>query len=187
MCLETYREKYKVVEASKRQTNMGTLLHRLVLLSSSSSPPPSALPAMSPPYVRNLHSTDHMQKQEMHHKWSMNMPARLHTNMQTKLHPSYSSLSQPGQHFSSTEPGVLKSYMYPTYQAAIVHIHYFSVDISHAHTLAPCDNPARHWHFEGKTCVCMISGYPQSVFWYYSLPLSISVNALNVSENWWWW
>lgn len=55
-------------------------------------------------------------------------------------------------------------YMYPTYRAAIVHIHYFSVDISHAHTLAPCDNPARHWHFEGKTCVCMISGYPLSVF-----------------------
>lgn len=61
-------------------------------------------------------------KQEMHHKWSMNKHARLHTNMQTKLHPSYTSLSQPGQHFSSTEPGVLKSYMYPTYQAAIVHI-----------------------------------------------------------------
>lgn len=61
-CVLKLIEKIQSCKSKRQKTNMGTLLHRLVLLSSSSSPPPSVLPAMSPPYVRNMHSTDHMQK-----------------------------------------------------------------------------------------------------------------------------
>lgn len=58
------------------------------------------------------------------------MPARLHTNMQTKLHPCYCSSSQPGQHFSSTETGSLE----------VLHVSY--VPSCHStYTLFFC------WHF----------------------------------------
>lgn len=140
---------------------------------------------MSPPYARNLHSTDRMQKNK-----------KCTTSEAWLWPPACTQICKP-IFILVTPPWVSQANTFRLQKRSleVLHVSYVPSCLS-TYTLFFC------WHFtRTHSCtlwqssqaltfrrenMCMHDFRFSTVCLYYSLPLSISVNALQVSENWWW-